>query len=51
MLGLDLGQLLCMAGQREQGSAFLTRSREGFPKLGPAPPPWVSLRKGRAPFA
>jgi hypothetical protein len=34
MVGLDLGQLLCMAGQREQGLAILTRSRDGFLKLG-----------------
>jgi tetratricopeptide (TPR) repeat protein len=36
MVGLSLGQLLCMAGQREQGLAILTRSRDGFLKLGQA---------------
>jgi tetratricopeptide (TPR) repeat protein len=35
-VGLSLGQLLCMAGQREQGLAILTRSRDGFFKLGQA---------------
>jgi hypothetical protein len=34
MAGLDLGQLLCRAGQREQGLQMLTRSRDGFAKLG-----------------
>ena len=34
MVGLSLGQLLCMAGQREAGLAILTRSRDGFVKLG-----------------
>ena len=33
-MGLNLGQLLCMAGQREEGLAILTRSRDGFLKLG-----------------
>ena len=36
MVGLSLGQLLCEAGQREQGLAILTRSRDGFQKLGQA---------------
>jgi len=34
MVGLDLGQFLCMSGQREQGLAVLARSRDGFQKLG-----------------
>jgi len=35
-VGLDLGQLLCAAGQPEAGRGILTRSREGFRKLGQA---------------
>lgn len=34
MVGLDLGQLLCMAGQRDEGLQVLARSRDGFLKLG-----------------
>jgi tetratricopeptide (TPR) repeat protein len=34
MVGLDLGQLLCMAGNRDEGLKILTRSRDGFTKLG-----------------
>jgi len=30
----SLGLLLCRAGQREQGLQMLTRSRDGFAKLG-----------------
>jgi tetratricopeptide (TPR) repeat protein len=33
-VGLDLGQLLCAAGQRQEGIAILIRSRDGFVKLG-----------------
>ncbi|MBL8540129.1 MAG: tetratricopeptide repeat protein, partial [Betaproteobacteria bacterium] len=33
MVGLDLGQLLCAAGQRDQGLVILRRSEEGFRKL------------------
>jgi len=33
-VGMDLGMLLCQAGQREQGLEILTRSRDGFIKLG-----------------
>jgi tetratricopeptide (TPR) repeat protein len=33
-VGLDLGQLLCAAGQREEGLAVLERSLAGFQKLG-----------------
>jgi tetratricopeptide (TPR) repeat protein len=33
-VGLDLGQLLCMAGQRDKGMKVLTQSRDGFLKLG-----------------
>ena len=35
-VGLDLGQLLCAAGQREEGLAILQRSLAGFQKLGRA---------------
>ncbi len=34
MVELQLGQLLCRARQREQGIAMLTRSRDGFARLG-----------------
>jgi hypothetical protein len=33
-VGLDLGQLLCHAGQADEGRAILTRSRDGFIRLG-----------------
>ncbi len=33
-VGRDLGRLLCQAGQKEQGMEILTRSRDGFIKLG-----------------
>ncbi|NIM11663.1 MAG: tetratricopeptide repeat protein, partial [Candidatus Aminicenantes bacterium] len=33
-VGLYLGQLLCKAGQTEQGLKILERSRDGFRKLG-----------------
>jgi hypothetical protein len=33
-VGLDFGQLLCAAGQREEGLAVLERSRDGFAQLG-----------------
>ncbi len=33
-VGITLGQLLCMAGQRGEGVMILTRSRDGFLKLG-----------------
>jgi tetratricopeptide (TPR) repeat protein len=33
-VGLDLGQLLCAAGQPDEGRKILTRSRDGFAKLG-----------------
>ncbi len=35
-VGLSLGQLLWRAGQREEGIQVLTRSRDGFQKLGQA---------------
>jgi tetratricopeptide (TPR) repeat protein len=34
VVGLDLGWLLCAAGQREKGLDILARSRDGFRKLG-----------------
>ena len=34
IVGVSLGQLLCMADQREQGLVILTRSRDGFRQLG-----------------
>ena len=37
MVGTVLGQFLCAMGQREEGLAILTRSRDGFVKLGQAP--------------
>ena len=33
-VGLDLGQLLCAQGEAEKGMEILTRSRDGFRKLG-----------------
>ena len=33
-VGLDLGQFLCAIGEKEQGAAVLSRSRDGFRKLG-----------------
>ena len=33
VVGLDLGQLLCAAGQRERGIEILTRSSDGFARL------------------
>jgi len=33
-VGLDLGQLLCATGKREEGLKILIRSRDGFQKLG-----------------
>lgn len=33
-VGISLGQLLCMGGQREPGLQVLTRSRDGFQQLG-----------------
>ena len=33
-IGMDLGQLLCMAGHAEQGLAVLERSRQGFERMG-----------------
>jgi len=33
-VGLDLGQLLCQANQKEKGIEILERSRDGFRKLG-----------------
>ena len=33
-VGLDLGQLLCAGGAKEEGMAILSRSRDGFRKLG-----------------
>jgi hypothetical protein len=33
-VGFDLGVLLCMEGQKEQGIAILRRSEEGFIQLG-----------------
>ena len=33
-VGLDLGQLLCAGGENEEGMAILSRSRDGFRKLG-----------------
>ena len=36
VIGLDLGRLLCYAGQVDEASAVLTRSRDGFLKLGRA---------------
>jgi len=36
VIGLDLGGLLCDAGQRTEGLEILTRSRDGFSKLGRA---------------
>jgi len=33
-VGLDLGQLLCAAGQKEDGLKILARSRDGFQQLG-----------------
>jgi len=33
-VSINLGQLLCMAGAKEQGLTMLNRSREGFLKLG-----------------
>ncbi len=37
-VGLDLGQLLCAAGQRDEGLQILSRSRDGFRHLG-----WTQL--------
>ena len=34
VVGLDLGELLHYAGQEEQASEILTRSRDGFLQLG-----------------
>ena len=34
LVGSDLGLMLCMASEREQGIAILTRARDGFRKLG-----------------
>jgi tetratricopeptide (TPR) repeat protein len=34
IVGLDLGQLLCRAGQHDDGMAILKRSRNGFQQLG-----------------
>jgi len=34
MVGLSLGQLLCMAGQKEEGLKLLRRSASGFRQLG-----------------
>jgi TorA maturation chaperone TorD len=34
VIGLDLGQLLCYAGQADVARAILTRSRDGFLQLG-----------------
>jgi hypothetical protein len=33
-VGIDLGILLCQAGQKEEGLEILNRSKEGFKKLG-----------------
>ncbi len=33
-VGLDLGQLLCGGGYREEGLPILERSRDGFRQLG-----------------
>ena len=33
-MGSDLGLMLCRASEREQGIAILTRSGDGFKKLG-----------------
>ncbi|MBL9126095.1 MAG: hypothetical protein JNL97_00540 [Verrucomicrobiales bacterium] len=37
VVGWDLGRLLCMAGQKEQGIGVLMRSRDGFVRLGQVP--------------
>ncbi len=34
MVGMDLGTLLCQAGEKEGGMKILNRSKEGFNKLG-----------------
>ncbi len=34
VVGVDLGQLLCRAGQAEEGLKILHRSYEGFKQLG-----------------
>jgi tetratricopeptide (TPR) repeat protein len=34
LVGSDLGLMLCMASEKEQGIAILIRSRDGFKKLG-----------------
>ncbi|HWR82754.1 MAG TPA: tetratricopeptide repeat protein [Candidatus Deferrimicrobium sp.] len=37
-VGIGLGQLLCASGKREEGLAILSRSRDGFLKLGMTDP-------------